>query len=247
MLRPLPLSNTFDRQPLYGRLRDAFAEEIVQMRWSREQTIPTETELAQTHGVSIGTVRKAIELLVADGLLERIQGKGTFVRRPKFNSSLFRFFRFHQEQGAYRVPTSRILNRDVTEFPSAIATAMGFPAGTPAIHLSRLRLIDGQPLLLESIWLPKHRFAPLLAIAPEDYGDLLYPLYEKHCGVLVASAEETLTAEIASPAHAQALALDPGALVIVIDRLALGYHREHLEWRQSRGPASKFRYHVEIR
>jgi GntR family transcriptional regulator len=247
MLRHFTITNRVDRLPLYCRLRDAFAQEIVQKRWSREQAIPTETELAQTHNVSIGTVRKAIELLVADGLLERLQGKGTFVRRPKFNSSLFRFFRFHQEQDAYRVPTSRILNRVVTEFPPAIATAMGFAAGTQAIHLSRLRLIDGQPLLLESIWLPKHIFEPLLAIEPQDYGDLLYPLYEKHCGVLVASAEETLTAEIASAENAKTLNLEPGSLVIVIDRLALGYNRERLEWRLSRGPASKFHYHVEIR
>ena len=81
----------------------------------------------------------------------------------------------------------------------------------------------------------------------QDYGDFLYPLYEKHCGVLVASAEETLTAEVVRAEHAQSLALEPGSLVILIDRLAMGYNRERLEWRRSRGPASKFHSHVALR
>ena len=247
MIRPITSRDSQDRQPLYCRLRDAFAQEIYELRWNRERAIPTESELAQIHSVSIGTVRKAIDLLVADGLLERFQGKGTFVRRPRFNSSLFRFFRFHQEQGAYRVPNSRILKREVSVFPSSVAKAMNLPEGTEAINLSRLRLIDNQPLLLESIWLPKHRFSPLLAMDPNNYGDLLYPLYETHCGVMVASAEETLTAEIATDAECDTLGIPQGSLVIVIDRKALAYNGEPLEWRRSRGPASKFHYHVEIR
>ena len=236
------------RLPLYHRLRDAFAEQIAQRHWRPEEAIPTEAELAKEHRVSIGTVRKAIDALVGDGLLERFQGKGTFVRRPQFNASLFRFFRFGQgEQGESRVPASRILKRETAEPPPAVAAALGLPGGTSAIHLSRLRTIDQQPLLLESIWLPKHRFAPLLKIDPREFGDLLYPLYEQYCGMVVASAEETLTAEIASAKHSRPLGLEPGSPFIVIDRLARAYDREPLEWRWSRGPAEKFRYQVEIR
>ena len=65
--------------------------------------------------------------------------------------------------------------------------------------------------------------------------------------MVVASAQETLTAENATDAHAQILGIEPGASLIVIDRLAMAYDREPLEWRRSRGPADKFQYHVEIR
>lgn len=236
------------RLPLYHRLRDAFAEQIAQRQWRPEESIPTEAELAKEHRVSIGTVRKAIDELVDDGVLERFQGRGTFVRRPQFNSSLFRFFRFYRGgQAENRIPASRILKREVAEPPPAVASALRLQPGTAAIHFSRLRTVDNQPLLLETIWLPMHRFAPLLKMDPREFGDLLYPLYEQHCGMAVASAEETLTAEVAAAKYARSLGVAVGSPLIVIDRLALAYDREPLEWRRSRGPADKFRYQVEIR
>jgi GntR family transcriptional regulator len=235
------------RQPLYDRLREIFEIKISQREWRPEEIIPSETELAKAHRVSIGTVRKAIDSLVTGVLLELFQGKGTYVRRAQFNSSLFRFFRFHREEGSYQVPSSRILKRELSDLPPAIASEMGLPPGLPAINLIRLRLINNNPILLETIWLPKHKFTQLLDINPQEYGDLLYPLYEKYCGVVIASAQETLTAENATEPHAQLLGLKTGASLIVIDRLALAYDREPLEWRRSRGPADQFRYNVEIR
>jgi GntR family transcriptional regulator len=115
------------------------------------------------------------------------------------------------------------------------------------IHLSRLRVLDGKPLLAEAIWLPKDKFAALLDIDTSEFGDLLYPLYEERCGQVIASAEEDLTAEAVDEVHARLLQLQPGAPVIVVERIALGYDRQPLEWRRSRGPADQFRYHVEIR
>jgi GntR family transcriptional regulator len=128
-----------------------------------------------------------------------------------------------------------------------VASALRLQPGATAIHFSRLRTVDSQPLLLETIWLPKHRFALLMKMDPREFGDLLYPLYEELCGMVVASAEETLTAEIAAAKYARPLALAVGSPLIVIDRLAFAYDREPLEWRRSRGPADKFRYQVEIR
>ena len=83
-----------DRLPRYQRLRDDLAARIVSNEWRPGDPIPSEAELGAHYGVAIGTVRKAIDQLVADAVLERQQGRGTFVRRARFNSSLFRFFRF---------------------------------------------------------------------------------------------------------------------------------------------------------
>ena len=235
------------RLPLYQRLRDALATGIVRQEWRPGDAIPTEAELAETHGVAIGTVRKAIDQLVAEGALERKQGRGTFVRRARFNSSLFRFFRFQSERGERRIPESRILRREVLPAPSAVVQALRLQADEPVIRLSRLRLIDGTPLLAEEIWLQRARFEPLLNIGPEQFGDLLYPLYEDRCGQIVVSAEETLTVELAKPLEAQLLNHNVGAPLVVIERLAFDLELCPLEWRRSRGPADKFRYHVEIR
>lgn len=236
-----------ERLPLYQRLHDELGERIASQQWRPGEAIPTEAELVKQFSASIGTVRKAIDMLVAEGALERFQGRGTFVRRARFDSSLFRFFRFQKESGERHVPEGRILRREVMAAPSAVAAALRLAPGSDVIHITRLRLLDGRPLLAESIWLPKEKFAALLDIDTGAFGDLLYPLYEERCGQVIASAEEDLTAEAVDDVHARLLQLQPGAPVIVVERVALGYDRQPLEWRRSRGPAEQFRYHVEIR
>jgi GntR family transcriptional regulator len=235
------------RLPRYQRLRDDIAIRINRREWRPGDLIQSEAELAAQHGVAIGTVRKAVDQLVAEGVLERQQGRGTFVRRARFNSSLFRFFRFQSESGERRIPQSRILRRKVIAAPSAVASALRIPVGEPVISLSRLRLIDGEPLLAEEIWLQKSRFESVLAMQSQDFGDLLYPLYEERCGQVVISADENLSVELATAMQARLLRLEEGAPLIVIERLAFDLERHPIEWRRSRGPATRFRYHVEIR
>jgi len=145
------------------------------------------------------------------------------------------------------VPESRILTIERRPAPTEVAEKLALAQGAEAIQLSRLRLFDGTPFLIEEIWLPHGAFAPLLELAPGDFGDLLYPLYERLCGMVVARATESLFAEAAQKCYASALRLAAGTPVIVIERLALGYDSAPLEWRRSRGPADRFRYQVEIR
>lgn len=197
--------------------------------------------------LSTGTVRKAIDALVSEGVLERQQGRGTFIRRPQFQSSLFRFFRFQSASGERRVPESRILSVEPVAAPSAVAQALGLPADAPVIRIVRVRLLDVAPVLAEEIWLPRNRFQPLLEIDLSQKGPLLYPIYEETCGQVVASAEETLTAESVNEVYARLLQVPVNSPVVVIERLARDYAGNPLEWRRSRGHAEHFRYSVEIR
>ena len=235
-----------ERLPLYQRLRDEMVEKIKAGEWRPDQAIPTEAELTKTYGVAIGTVRKAVDRLVADGLLERSQGRGTFIRRPSFDASLFRFFRHLSSEGGHKVPEGRVLARTLEIPPEHVAAALALSAKAKAIHLDRLRLIDGRVVLVEEIWLPKNRFAALLDIELADFGNLLYPFYESRCGQVIASAKETLTVDSADSDIARMLGIAEGRPVVVIERLALGFDRKPLEWRRSHGAANTFRYDVEI-
>lgn len=235
------------RLPLYQQLRDELATQIAAHRWRPGDLIPSESELTRQFSVATGTVRKAIDALVADGLVERSQGKGTFVRRPRFDSSLFRFFRFESVTGERRIPESRILKRELLSAPTAVQSTLRLAKGEKVVRLMRLRVVEYKPLLIEEIWLPASRFAVLMDVALTDYPTLLYPMYEQVCGQMIASASETLTVELANASHARLLQLPPGTPVIVIERVAMAYDGTPLEWRRSRGPADHFRYHVEIR
>lgn len=235
------------RLPLYQRLRDQLAEQIANNRWRPGEAIPTEAALSAEYQLSTGTVRKAIDALVSEGILERQQGRGTFIRRPQFQSSLFRFFRFQTISGERQVPESRILSIEPVAAPSAVAQALGLPADAPVIRIVRVRLLDVKPVLAEEIWLPRQRFQALLEIDLSRAGPLLYPIYEEVCGQVVASAEETLTAESVNDVHARLLQVAVNSPVIVIERLARDYAGSPLEWRRSRGHAELFRYRVDIR
>jgi GntR family transcriptional regulator len=236
-----------DRLPRYQRLRDEMVALIAARHWRPGESIPTEQALAKSYDVAVGTVRKAVDLLVAEGLLERFQGRGTFVRRASFDSSLFRFFRFQTRQGERRIPESRILRREVVDAPSAVAATLQISSTARVIQMSRLRLIDDVPMLAEEIWLPYVRFVAFAEMDLNEVGDLLYPVYETQCNQVVASATETLTVEAIGPLHARLLRIEPGTPAVVIERLAYGYDRQPLEWRRSRGPASEFIYQAEIR
>ncbi|WP_313645648.1 GntR family transcriptional regulator [Pseudomonas sp.] len=235
------------RLPRYQQLRDHLIEQIANNRWRPGEAIATESALATEFDMSVGTVRKAVDALVAEGVLERQQGRGTFIRRPQFQSSLFRFFRFESASGGRLVPQSPILSIEAVVAPSAVAQALSLAAGAEVIRIVRTRLLEAQPVLAEEIWLPRQPFQALLEVDLDSHGPLLYPIFEALCGQVVAHAEETLTAEAVDAVHGRLLQVAPGSPVVVIERLARDYAGKPLEWRRSRGHAQHFRYRVEIR
>ncbi len=236
-----------ERLPRYQQLRDLFAAAVADGRWRPGEAIPSEDSLAEQHGVAVGTVRKALALLVTQGLLERRQGRGTFVRRGYFGNALARFFRMTDADGRQIRPTSRILSRRILPAEADAAAHLSLASGTPVIALSRLRLVGGTPLLFEEVRLPRDPYAPLLDLPLTEFGDLLYPLYERVCGKVVASARETIRFALAPPDAAEALGIPPGSPAAVIERVALGFDDAPLEFRRSYGPADRFAYSIDIR
>lgn len=240
------ISGSDSRLPLYQRLRDEFLLQIAEGRWVPGIPIPTETEMTREYSVAIGTVRKAIDTLVQDGILDRQQGRGTFVRRPEFTRSLSRFFRQVDQQGNVRIPESDILSLESEPASQHVRQTLALGEGTRVIHLERVRRMDGKPLSHERIWLPQTRFATLLDTPKDALGDLLYPTYETLCGQLIAHAQETLSVGTADALTSALLGVAVETPVVVIDRLATGFDGTPLELRRSYGIASDFRYQIDI-
>ena len=236
-----------DRLPIYQRLADTLMMEITNGQRRPGDRVPSENGLAEDYGISTGTARQAVAELVDRKVLERFHGKGTFVRRPNFDQSLFRFFRFRSNTGEAIIPQSRILKRTIEPAPSYVATRLEIEEGAEAINMSRLRLVDNEPLLAEEIWLPVTLFREFFDMPAEDIGNLLYPIYDNACNQLIAQAEEDLTVEMASPEIRRLLRLNEPTPLIVLERLAKSYSGQPLEWRRSRGTAEQFRYKTQIR
>lgn len=237
------LARTDPRLPLHARLREVIAERVRSGEWSPDQPLPAESTLVRYYGVSLGTVRRAFGDLVDEGLLERRQGSGTFVRRASLDASLFRFFRFGSGSG---VPQSRILSAARQVSTPAIASALALEPRVEVLHLHRLRLYEEQAFLVEDIWLPLPLFQPLEHIATDELGDLLYPTYERACGQVVAGATEELTVDVATAADALLLGCARGEPVVVVERVARSHDGTPLEYRRSRGLARTFRYRIDL-
>lgn len=244
-------AHTDNRLPLYVRLRDVLTRRITSGEWSPDAAIPAENILATAYGVSLGTMRKALQHLVDQGLLERRQGSGTYVRRARFDRSLFRFFRFGSSGAAGNdtngaIPSSRILHREVTPAGSLPEATLGLAPDDLVIRLRRLRLWGDQPFLAEDLAVPYRRMKALMDIPLDQFGPLLYPLYESLCGQIVMRAREELTVVLADQVAGRLLRCATGTAMVEICRTAFVHDGTPIEWRRSHGRAGEFHYITEI-
>ncbi len=242
--RHLTLIQPEPGQSRYAALAGALRHRIVDGEWPPGAALPAETRLAVEHGVALGTLRRALELLAEQGLIERRHGKGTFVRGGLAGATLLRFFRFGRGDG--EVPQSRVLRTESVVASADVARRLGISRGDPVLRLHRLRSLGGQPCLLEDIWLPLPTFAPLLDTPVTDWGDLLYPLFAQRCGVAVTRATDEIGFAALGTTQARHLELPAGHPGVTVTRQAYDVAGRCVELRMTRADAFAFHYTVTI-
>lgn len=233
------------RLPLHVLVNDDLSRRIASGEWSPDTPLPPERHLADEYGISIGTMRRVLGEMTAEGKLIREQGRGTFVRRLDFTSSFTRFFRLGQQSGD--IPASRIVRRTVERTDVDVASALALDDGAEVIRIERQRLYNDSPRLLETIFLPLPRFQTLADLPIKEFGPLLYPLYETVCGETITSASEVLHIEAASPDDASMLSITESAPLVSIERTARNQTGTPIEFRISRGDAQGFTYRLDIK
>lgn len=209
--------------------------------------LPAEAALAKEHGVALGTLRQALALLVAEGLLERQHGRGTFVRAGLGGASMLRFFRFRQSDERTSTPASTILQRYTELAASDVADAFGLLVGTSVLQLQRLRSINGQPCLLEHLTLPLPLFDALTSSDTAAWDDLLYPMYQRVCNVSIYRAEDKLGFGLLTTGQAALLQLETGHPCVQVQRHAFDMHGHCVELRTTLGDAFAFEYTAQVR
>ena len=231
-------------RPLYQQVYDFLVKQIAAGEWGPGESLPSEQALAGRLNVSQGTVRKALDSLAADSLIDRRQGKGTYVAEHTQERALFRYFRMARPGGARTVPTSagENLKRRVAR-PAEVAK-LALKPGVEVYELNRVRLIDGEPAVLEKIVLPATLFPGLERHAPLP--NALYALYQSTYGINIVSAEEELRADAARKDDCRRLKLAPGAPLLHIDRVAISLEGLRVEWRVSRCDTTHFVYAVTL-
>jgi GntR family transcriptional regulator len=201
--------------PMYLQIAELLARQIKAGHWHRGERLPTEAALAQRLGVAVGTLRKALALLAQQGVLERIQGSGTYVRKTAGTGQIYELFRLELTTGP-GLPTARVL--EVVRVPR--------PPSVPPIDASvrsrlwrirRLRLLSQVPVALEEIWFSASRLKDLTAA---QLGDSMYLFYQQRLQLSIARVEDRIGARAAPPWASPPFGLAPGDVGGFIERLS---------------------------
>lgn len=178
--------------------------------------LPSEVEIAAMAGVSLMTVRRAMSELGAAGTLQRIQGKGTFVRSTRIHAESTIMGGLKQTLALQGV-SLRTLVMSFAELPADkdIAARLSIPAGAAVWRIVRVRLVDDRRAVREVAVIPRILAPDLDArFAREDQS--LYEVLARDYGLSETNEEQTLIARLATPIEASDLELGAGSFVIEI-------------------------------
>lgn len=178
--------------------------------------VPPERTLAMQFDTSRTTVRQALQELVIEGRLTRIQGKGTFVAKPKVAQvlELTSYTESMRAQGLE--PTSQLLDIGYVTADEELAERLDVKTGARVLRIERLRMANGEPMAIEVTHLAAKRF-PGLRKALERASSL-YTALEEQYGVRLAEAEETIETAPAPPREAEILGTDVGLPLLLLSR-----------------------------
>lgn len=228
--------------PLYVQVKDLLVARITKGDWAPGDVIPSEMQLARELNVSPGTVRKAITELVENNVLLRRQGRGTFVATHDYNRALFHFFHIVGNSGVKVLPECRTLSCRRKRASRLEASKLNLSSGAKVVCIERVRNLEDQPTILETIVLPAELFGDLGKSKAYSLPNALYQLYETQFGITIHRAEEQLRAVAATDHDASLLDVEVGSPLLEIERIALTLDGTSAELRISRCETSRHHY-----
>lgn len=226
--------HTAQSLPVYLQIAELLARQIKAGYWHGGERLPTEAALADTLKVAVGTLRKSLALLEAQGVLERIQGSGTYVRQVQGTQQIYELFRLELRDGP-GLPTAQILEvvrqpRPAQMGSQTAANAASAADASDCWRVRRLRSLNQVPVALEEIWFPAVGCPDLTAQA---LGDSMYLFYQQRLEVWIARVEDQISAAPAPDWAAPPCALVPGACAGYIERLSWTAGQELAEFSKT--------------
>ncbi|WP_239166977.1 GntR family transcriptional regulator [Actinoplanes italicus] len=198
-------------------------------------TLPAESQLCHDFAASRNTVREALGLLAAEGLVERLPGVGTLVCSAKYAHGLDRLAGLAETLHHQGSITNRVRTVGLVDPPAVVARRLRVPDGEQVVYLERVRSLDGTPVSLDLTYLPQDIGVPLLA---EDLaGRDVFVLIEELTGQSLGHADISIEAVNADSHSADLLGVADRAALLMVDRLThLADGRPvDLEWIRFRG------------
>src|SRR5688572_21514655 len=149
------------RGPLYAEVKRRVLASLMSGEWPAGAAVPTEAQLAKSYGVSIGTVRKALGELVAERVLVRRPGRGTFPARHDRDHMLEAFFNVVDAQGHKELPASELVSFRRSAADDAVARHLEVKRGAPLIEYEHVLRLKARPVIYDRVVVPRAVFPHL--------------------------------------------------------------------------------------
>jgi GntR family transcriptional regulator len=219
--------------PLYRVVKRSLLNAIESGSCPPGQTLPSETEIAGAMGVSIGTLRRAVDELAAEHILVRRQGRGTFVATHGTDRFLFQFFHVERIDGLREAPLVDLVSFERLRADDEPAQALNLRLGEPVIQIENRLRLQGSAVIYDRLTLPSSLFKGLTEKRFRERPGTIYQLYQSDFGITVLHARERARAIQADRNAVRVLSLVLGQPVMQVRRTALTFGDRPVEHRVS--------------
>jgi GntR family transcriptional regulator len=219
--------------PLYRVVKRALLHAIEAGQCPAGCLLPNETVLAARFGVSVGTLRHAVDELVAEHLLVRRQGRGTFVAVHNTDRFLFQFFHVERADGLHQIPQVELIGFERVRLDEDAAEALAVRPGQAAFQIDNRLRLQGRAVIHDRLTVPALLFRGLTERRLRERPSTIYHLYQTGFGITVTHARERARAVAADRLAARILGVGLGTPVMQVRRTALTFGEKPVEYRVS--------------
>lgn len=225
-------SETIGRH-LYKEVKSLLLAGLSRGEWMPGEVIPSEKPLSVHFGVSIGTLRKAIDELVAENILIRHQGRGTFVASHSRNQHFFNFFNVVRHDGKKSYPKVELVSFSKCKADPLTCKKLEISTKAKIFQFTNVLSLNDEACIVDVIALPELHFAGLTEQLLRNRNTTLYTFYQEAFGINVIRTEEHIRATVASAELGKWLGVEIGMPLLQIRRTVFSYNNQPIEWRLS--------------
>ncbi|WP_053363386.1 GntR family transcriptional regulator [Bacillus sp. FJAT-27251] len=230
--------------PLYYQLAQSIQKQIDSGDLKPGESLPTEREYAENLNISRMTVRQALNQLVNNGYLYRVQGKGTFVAECKIEKPLTGITSFTEDMMARGLePSSKLLHFELIPATPDVANQLQIKENSPVYEIKRIRLADHVPMAIEINYISANL---VKGLTEKIVNQSIYAYMEDQLNLRIEQAIQTIESSLAEPNEAQLLQMKDGAPLMRIQRTAFLYDGTPAEYVLSAYRADRYKFTVHI-
>lgn len=232
--------------PLYYQLEQAVKERIQKHDFRPGDLLPTEEKLCETYGVSRTTVRRALDSLLAQRVIARRRGVGTFVAQPPGSARSMRLMGSLEELLTYPGFLSyRALSRTESPPPAAIAGALGLPDSAKAVCLEVIGYLDRKPFAYSRFYFPEWVGA-MIGKADAKVGLPIIRIVEQKISQRIVRAEQIVKPMLADAVTAKHLGLKSKTPLLEVVRTYYAASDRPVEVAVVRYHPERYHYTIEL-